>query len=180
MIYKALSGCCLSVALLALASPSWAQSPQNAVSPGRAGVLDRLAVCRTVTDPVTRLACYDQEFATLDSAERSGDIVVVERAEVQRARRALFGLDLPRFNVFDRGAAPEAIDRVESTIRTARRLSDGDWLFELEDDSIWRQTDGETLSRARTGMPVLVRRGAMGAYLLSVDGARSLRVRRQQ
>ena len=147
----------------------------------RAAALDKLIACRGLADSTERLACFDRESGSFDQAERAGDLVVVDRQQVQQARRALFGLSLPSFTLLDRSASPEPLDRVTTTIRSARRNAADDWVFELEDGSIWRQVDSENLGRRPVpGSPVLVRRGAIGTYFLSVDGARSLRVRREQ
>lgn len=171
----------VTCALLASAGLATSSQAQTAASEARAPVLERLTACRSITSPDERLACFDRETATLDAAERSGDVVVVDRAQVSEARRALFGLSLPRFTLLDRGPAPEVIDRVSSTIKTARQVGQGAWLFDLEDGSTWLQVDREPLnSRARPGQTVEIRRGAIGTYFLSVNGARSLRVRRQQ
>ncbi len=143
--------------------------------------LDRLTACRGIGDAVARLACFDREVAALDAAEDAGDVVVVNREDIRQARRAVFGFSLPSFTLLDRGASPDApIDRIESTVRSGTRVGDGDWLITLEDGSVWRQIDDQNLNYARGGQPVLVRRGAVGSYFLSVDGARSMRVRRQE
>lgn len=156
-----------------------AQAPQ---APGRAVVLERLTACRAIAASSERLACFDRESAVLDQAERAGDVVVVDREQVRETRRALFGFSLPSMPILDRGETPERIETLTSTIKSARQAGGrGPWVFELENGSVWRQIDSETLStRAAPGVAVVVRSGAIGSFLLSVNGARSLRVRRER
>lgn len=155
---------------------------QAVPAPGRAAIVERLTACRAISDPGARLACFDRESAVLDQAERAGDVVVVDREQVRETRRALFGFSMPSLAVFDRGAAPERIEALTTTLRSARQVGGrGPWLFELENGAVWRQIDDETLgTRATPGSAVVVRSGAIGSFLLSVNGARSLRVRRER
>ncbi len=99
----------------------------------------------------------------------------------RETRRALFGFSLNAAPLFARGGAQEEIDAIESTLVRAREGSYGKWVFVLENGSVWRQIDSERLSRTpRAGMEIRVRQGAIGSYLLSVAGARSIRVQREE
>jgi hypothetical protein len=170
----------LAAAALGLASaaaPAFAQAP----SPGRAEVLSQLIACRSISDTAQRLACFDQNAASLDAAERSGDVVVVDRAQVRETRRQLFGFSLPDVPIFDRGENPERIESVTSSLASARRLPDGKMRFELEDGSVWTQVDFDRFNGAtRAGSGVEIRRASLGSYMLSVGGTRSVRVSRDR
>lgn len=149
----------------------------------RAPALEQLAACRTQPDPALRLACYDAAAAALDTAEQAGDVVVLDRAQVREARRGLFGFSVPNMPLFNRGddnAGAEVIDNVSYVVRSAREVRDGEWLFVMEDGSIWRQIDGRMWGRPRAGQPAVVRRAALGSYLMNVGDAPSIRVRREQ
>ena len=169
------------VGLFALpCTPVVAQSAPSAAQ--RASVLDDLSRCRAIADGTQRLACYDTAAGAIDHAERTGDVVVLDRTQVRETRRRLFGLDLDSVNIFNRGERPERVDSIESTLA---RASGGDrgqpWMFELADGSVWRQIDGERLrTNPRPGVPVSIRRAAVGSYLMNVNGARALRVRRDR
>lgn len=164
---------------VAVSTGSVAQA-QSPASTGRADILEQLTACRAIPTPTERLSCFDRETARLDEAERQGDVVVVDRDGLRQAGRAVFGLTIPGLTILNRGQSPETVDRLETTIKSANRGADGKWLFVLMDESVWRQIDNANLNYARPGSAVLVRRGAVGSFFLSVDGARSLRVRRQQ
>jgi hypothetical protein len=153
--------------------------PQDAVA--RPELLQRLVACRGETADAARLACFDAAVAALDAAERSGDVTVVDREQVRAARRSLFGIEGGDLNIFRGRGGDEAEDAtLETRLASAGQGRDG-WRFTLEDGSVWRQIDSERLRvTPRAGQSVMIRRGAIGSYLLSVDGARSLRVRRER
>ena len=161
-----------------LAGPAVAQQTAAAERPE---ALSRLVACRQVAESAARLACYDAAASALDSAERQGDVVIVDRAQVSEARRQLFGFDLPSMpTLFDRDARPERIDAIEATLGRAGRGSDGKWVFTLADGSVWRQIDSERVTfENRAGEPVRVRRASLGSYQLVVGRSRAVRVRRQ-
>lgn len=164
--------------LTMLGSPSAAQ--QASQTAPRPAVLERLLACRALADSGARLTCFDAEAATLDDAERQGEVVVVDRAQVGQARRQLFGFELPSMpGLFDRGENPEQVDAIETTLVRASARREGEWIFTLADGSIWRQVNMEaTRFPNRAGEAVRVRRAAMGSYLLTVGNGRAVRVRR--
>jgi hypothetical protein len=157
-----------------------AQAQDRGLAPTRPELLSRLVDCRALTDPTPRLACYDAATTALDTAERQGDVVVVDRAQVGEARRQLFGFQLPSINLFERGTTVEQINAIETTLTRAGRSGEGRWIFTLADGGVWRQIDTEPLRfQNRAGEPVRVRRATLGSYLMVVGDSRAIRVRRQ-
>jgi len=157
-------------------TPSMAQTRPSE----RPELLSRLIGCRAVADGAARLACYDSATQALDSAEREGQVVVVDRAQVTAARRQLFGFQLPTITLFEQGETVEPIDAIETTLTRAALVGEGRWLFTLADGTVWRQIDSERVTfRNQAGEPVRVRRAAMGSYLLTAGRSRAVRVRRQ-
>lgn len=161
---------------------AFAATSAQAQEAERAQVLDQLAACRPVTDPAQRLACYDAAAAALDEAERSGEVVVLDREQMNETRRGLFGFALPNMDLFNRGegVVVEEIDNVEYVVRTAREFRDDEWVFTMEDGSVWRQIDGRMWGRPRAGETAVVRRAALGSFLMNVGDAPAIRVRREQ
>ncbi|HEX8389478.1 MAG TPA: hypothetical protein VF636_10695, partial [Sphingomonas sp.] len=137
--------------------------------------------CRAVADPQARLACFDQQVAALQAAEASRDVVVVDRQQMRETRRTLFGLSLPRLNIFGEGKDDEA-EEVRQIETTLVRLDPGPYnksLFTLADGSRWRQTDSkDILARPRPGAKVTVKRGVTSNFKLNVDGG-TFAVRRE-
>lgn len=133
-----------------------------------------------MTDSAARLACYDEATRALDEAERSGEVTVVDRNQVREARNRLFGFSVDSLGIFDRSGQTR-VEALETTLQSARQQGRGEWVFSLADGSVWRQIDSERLSNTpREGQPVRIREAAMGSYLLSVNGARSVRARRER
>lgn len=165
-------------AVAAVASLSGQATPPQA----RAETLSRVTACRAITDSAARLSCYDTAVSALDSAERQGDVVVMDRAQVGEARRQLFGFEMPALpRLF--GAAAEGvpeIDSIETTLQSATQIADNHWVFRLADGGVWRQIDSEPLRiRPRQGDAVRVRKASLGSFLMTVGDSRAVRVRRQ-
>lgn len=148
-----------------------------------------MMACRQLTVAADRLACFDRESERLDTAERSRDVVIVDREQVRAARRSLFGLTLPSLALFggDRPATTadgrtEALesDQVETTIQAASQMATGRWVIVLADGARWVQTDERRLSAdPRPGQPIRIRRAAMGSFLANVNRQIAIRVRRE-
>lgn len=169
----------LILPLLMAAAASGAQAQETR----RAEGLERLAGCRSVADAGQRLACYDAAAAALDEAERAGEVVVLDRAQVEATRRGLFGFEMPSLDIFNRGGgrveAPE-IDNVAYVVAQARQADRNVWVFTMEDGSVWRQIDGRMWGRPRAGETAVVRRAALGSFMMNVGDAPAIRVRRER
>jgi len=167
----------LAVSMAAQAAPK----PPASLSDRRAGALEALSACRRITEPAARLACFDSAASRLDEAEKTGEIVVVDRKQAGEVRRQAFGFALPSLALFDKAEGTEKLDRVESVLKAARKGADGKWILQLENGAVWRQTDPEGPARTpRLGMTVTVRSAAMGSYLVSVDGQAGFRAKREE
>src|SRR5215203_4368662 len=82
-----------SLAALAPAAP--AETPRN-----RPELFARLIDCRTIPDAGQRLDCYDRSVSAIEAAEKSNELVVVDRREIRETKRSLFGFTLPRISLF--------------------------------------------------------------------------------
>lgn len=161
---------------IVLALSAGAGSAQNLR--GSAPQLQKLLDCKTIPDPTERLACYDRNVAALDESVQRKDVIVAERQQVRQARRSLFGLSLPKIDLFGSDEASDAIDQIEGHVTAAHEGGQG-WRITLDDGSIWQQTDDRQLFRApKPGETVTVKRGALGSYFLTIPGLPGLKVRR--
>ncbi len=165
----------LSVAGL-LAGPAQAQE----AAPGRAAMLKALADCRQVAEAGARLACYDAAAARLDEAERTGEVVVLDREQVRTAKRDAFGFSIPSFRLFDRDERQrtEEVDTVTSTVASAGKDGFGKWSVTLANGQLWKQTDSKTILRARRGDKVELRRGLLGSFFMRIGGQPGVRAER--
>lgn len=165
--------------LAALAAAS-TLSTQAALPQERPETLERLMACRGIADNAARLTCFDTAAGALDTAQRQGDVVVIDRAGVAETRRQLFGFEMPSLpRLFGPEGAVE-IDSIESTLQSASLVGEGRWVFRLADGTVWRQIDTERVRFTnRPGQTVRVRKATLGSFLLTVDDSRAVRVRRQ-
>lgn len=163
----------LFLALLA-AQPEFAQANEAA----RPDTFRNLIDCRSIADARQRLACYDRQAAALDAAESRKELVVLDRAQVRRTQRSLFGLALPDLKIFGDGSG-EAEKEIITTIKRAWTHSTGKWAFELADGARWVQTDGrEPVFAPEAGQSIRIRRAALGSYLANIDRQTAIRVQR--
>jgi hypothetical protein len=167
-------------ALAALASPLAANA---ASTPPMAPQVAALQKCRAEPDASKRLACYDQAVEALTAATQSDEVVVVERAEVRKARKGLFGFTLPRIGLLagrDGNKDDEAdASRLESTIASANAMAYGRWRFEVEGGALWETTETSiSFQSPKAGRAVIIEAGAMGSYMAKVGNGGWVRVKR--
>lgn len=150
---------------------------QAAAQAPSASAFDTLLQCRAITAAEERLRCFDRTTAELAAAAADGSLVAVNREEARRTRRSLFGFALPRVPLFrgDR-SAEDAPTEIEAAIARAQGLPGGRWQVTLEDGAVWQTTEANDRIRdPRAGQTIRIRTGALGGYMLSFDGQRSIR-----
>jgi hypothetical protein len=146
----------------------------------RAQTLSRLTACRAIADGPARLSCYDAAVSALDAAERQGEVVVMDRAQIGEARRQLFGFEMPALPRLFGAEGQTSLDSIETTLQSASQVADNRWVFRLADGGVWRQIDSDPVrTRPRPGDAVRVRKASLGSFLLTIGGSRAIRVRRQ-
>ncbi len=144
-------------------------------------IFKQLLDCRALSDATQRLACYDQQVAALDKAAQDKDVVIAERQDVEKARRGLFGFAAPVGTLLGFGGndgESDEIKEVTTSVTSARRVPAG-WLVTFEDGSSWEQHDTRSFVLSpKPGNPARIKRGALGTYLVSVNGQPSIQMRR--
>lgn len=147
----------------------------------RPALLEGLLACRTIQPEGERLACFDRASDAFDTAERQGEVTVVDRAQARETRTRLFGLGLEGANLFGRMRGDDRVEAIETTLSTASTDARGRAVLVLADGSTWHQVDSERINaRLSPGAPVRIRQAAVGSFLLSVNGTRSVRARRER
>lgn len=149
----------------------------------RPELFEKLLACRSVKDSATRLACFDKHVAEMDAAASKAELLVVDRSEIRKTRKSLFGLNLPSLGIFGGGDSErreaEAFTEIESTISSAR-MSGYRWLVVLEDGARWIQIDSKSLPRdPKAGQKIRIRKAALGSFLANIDGQTAIRMRRE-
>jgi hypothetical protein len=176
---RPLPAAALALAPALLAAPLLgAAAPRPA--PPQAEIVRELTACRATTDDAQRLACYDKAAGALSAAQEKGEVVVVDRQQLQAVRRQAFGLHLPTLDLLPHARAEAPLDRVSLTLRSAGRSADGKWVMVTDEGAQWLQTDSEdVLNPPHAGSQLAVRSGVLGSFFCKVDGQSAFRCRRQ-
>ena len=160
-----------------LAGGAEAQRTQGAQSP----LVQALANCKAQTDDQARLRCYDAAAGALTAATASGTIVVVDREDVRKTRRSLFGFSLPKLPFFSGDdSASSQQDEITASLASARPLPNGKWQLKLQDGALWETTEAASMSMndPKAGNAVVIKRGPLGSYMIRVAGQRGIRAKR--
>lgn len=158
--------------------------PNSAIRP----LLD----CRKIMGAVERLSCFDKESAALDEADRKNELTVMDREDVRKTRRSLFGLDLSGLPFLGRNGDDEGKDataakeieeegrsRITAKITSSRSIGHGKWAFYLDDGAHWVTNEAVTYKDPAPGMDVVIKKTALGGYMADfARSSRQIRVRR--
>jgi len=147
----------------------------------RPEAFEALVACRAIADEKARLHCYDTAAAAMEQAAERHELVVVDRKQIRETKRSLFGIDLPRLNIFGGGDNDaEEVKEVEGVVSNAYQNGDGRWVVKLEDGAVWAQIDNNPIAvRPKTGQKVRIHRGAIGSYIMNINGQPGVKARRQ-
>lgn len=164
-----------------LAAPAHAAQ----AAPPVAKQVSDLQACRAMSDSAARLACYDRAVDALSAATASQDVVIVERSEVRKARKGLFGFTMPRIG-FLSGRDDNAEDRsdadgLETKIVSSRALTYGKWRFTVENGAVWDTVEASIgFDDPLPGRTVLLEKGSLGSYFAKVGKGRRVQAKRIQ
>ncbi len=162
------------LAFVAAPVPAQATAEPSAPPQSYRALLD----CRDTADDRERLACFDAQVAALAAAAAQGDVLVVDRADVERRQRERFGRS-ERTNPVLAGPDGQPIDSLETTVSAVNYTPLGKLVVQLPDGAVWQQIDSRDLARPPTvGTHVRLRRATLGSYLVNVDGQTAIRMRR--
>ncbi len=168
---------CIFAATMLCAAPA-ASAPKQPDGPPPAQVAAVLA-CRQLADSAERLACFDRAAATLGEAVSKRDLVVFDRESVRKTKRGLFGFAIPNLGIFGDDDGEVEIKQLDGVIAGLGHNSDGGFIFRLEDGSRWSQTDSKPFAlEPRGGDKVVVKKGALGSYIMSVARQPGVKVKR--
>ena len=131
---------------------------------GTPAAVQSLLACRSLADPGQRLSCYDKAAQGFSDAMGKKELVVIDKARANEAKRALFGFSVPNFSTL-LGGGRDDVNQIESTVAAAFENGYEGWTIRLADGSTWQQTDGNPVALPpRKGDKVIVKRGSKGSY----------------
>ncbi|RVU39929.1 hypothetical protein EOE67_08440 [Rheinheimera riviphila] len=148
----------------------------------------QLQSCQQISDEEQRLSCFDQIVSQLDNPVQQQAVATTTvnpvvtttatktpviqppQATPKQEIAAEFGLKKPR---------PDAeIEEISSVVKTVAQDLRKKLLITLENGQQWRQLDQEYLN-IQAGDRCVVKRGAIGSFLLGIEGTKKkIRVRR--
>lgn len=158
---------------LAIAMPASAQQMPKTAPPK---LFEDVVNCRAVQDSAERLSCYDRNVAALETAQKSNELYVADKAAMKEARRGLFGFSLPRLKIFGDEDLGD-IDELETTIAAVSSGQRG-YIFTLPDGARWMQTDKKYMDKPKVGARIKIEKAALGSYMASIEKRPGFRVER--
>ncbi|MBX7459457.1 hypothetical protein [Qipengyuania huizhouensis] len=164
--------------LVLLTAGSFFTVPAHAQDNGEgANRLQALRDCRSIAQDEERLACFDAAVDNVIARQDSGDLQVLDREDVEKTRRGLFGFSLPKIGIFSSDDEDENTI-LQSRITGLRRLRSDHWEIEIAEGSVWRATNTPRRFRPEVGDEVELEKAAMTSYWLRVDGALGVKASR--
>ena len=165
----------VAAAALGLSGGASAQSATK-TSPA---VVNEVLSCRSVSDAAARLACFDRSVSALGEAQTKGDLVTLDRQEVRKTRRSLFGLTLPSLRILGDEDNSEEGQEIETRIVRTAEGPGGKWIFDLAEGGRWAQTDTRNfIVDPKAGQTIKIRRAALGSYTANINNQRGIKVKR--
>ncbi len=157
--------------------PASAKDKEAPVPPAQ---IRELYACRDIADAAARLACFDREVGELATAEEAREITFTDRETARKTRRGLFGFSFPKLGgIF--GGDEDAIREIETTIRAVSMDQSGKYTLVMDDDAVWTQIDTTRLPRPpKSGQKVKIKTASMGSYFATIDGGRTIRMKRDR
>ncbi|RKQ95183.1 hypothetical protein [Maricaulis maris] len=165
----------MNARLLILLPASLITAP--ALAQGGDSPLDPLFTCRDIADDGARLACLDAAVDALRSETESGEVVAVDREQIEAAEEATYGLTIPQFRLpglsLPGGGEDAELAELESASASPQRVivrdtngqiesieglavaeisenRSGDTIVRLANGQVWRQTDDTYVQLTRS------------------------------
>jgi hypothetical protein len=138
--------------------------------------------CAFVPDPAGRLACYDNAFGRPPASRPESQEPPAARLDPEAESERLveeFGLTPALQRAQDAAdGQDQALDRIEAVAVRVSRRAGGAQVIALDNGQVWLQTEPDNRGRLSEGDRVVIRKAALGSFLLVTEARGSMRVRR--
>ena len=153
----------------AIATPASAQQADDALAPLRS--------CAAIAADAERLACYDAAARALTGAADTGDVQLVDRADLEKTQRNLFGFNVPDVPIFRQDGVK--LEKLQTTVTAARKTGRETYRFATEEGAVWEvRSPPARFIPPRAGDPVEIEKASLGSYWIRVKGALGVKGRR--
>lgn len=161
----------VSVALALSAAPVQAQE---------ADYVAALKACRSIVDETERLTCYDTKVAEMVMASEAGDMRIVDREDVRRTRRQLFGFTVPDLDILKGDETDkETSELLQTTITSARKTGRNSWRFTTAEGAVWEISNAPPrLAGIAAGASVEFKKASLGYFFIRIDGQMGVKGKR--
>jgi hypothetical protein len=172
-----------AIATLALAFPAAAQESAPP-APQEPDYFEALKACQSIEEDAARLVCFDRAVGSIVTASNSGDVQIIDKQEVEKTRRSLFGFSLPKLGIFgnkDNQSDDEQKrnNLLETTITSVHYSKSDEIFFVTQEGATWRISNVPSrLRTVKVGQPVVFKKAAMGSFFIRINGQTGVKGRR--
>ncbi len=146
-----------------------------------AALIEGLRSCRAIAAAGERVACYDNKVGALLSAIDSGDMRLIDREQVRKTKRQLFGITMPDIDILKGDGQDEAevSELFETTIASGRQTGQTTWRFTTAEGAVWEiNNPPRKLAPIKAGDKVAFKRASLGYYFIRINGQIGVKGRR--
>jgi len=131
-----------------------------------------LRSCVAIKRNTERLACFDRGISALLDPGKTA-------AEAATSAESSFGLfaQAPSQSSTD-DPARQQMETLQARVKAINMTADGSAVITLDNDQSWRQISGSATLLLKVGDPVVIRRAALGSFLLATPNGRAAKVKR--
>jgi hypothetical protein len=147
----------------------------------RPAAFEAVIRCRAIAGDAERLRCFDAAAAAMEQAADRRDLVVIDRQQVRAAHRKLFGIEIPRLNLFGGGDdKSDEVSELDGVASSVAQDGNGRWIVTLEEGGTWVQIDDNPIAiPPRAGTKIVIKRAALGSYMMRIGGQPGVRAHRR-
>ena len=176
-------GCgALAAAMLLASGGALAAQDDSASSEAaaRADILGELKTCQLLEDDAERLACFDTKVGSLVAASEAGDVRLVDREDVRRTRRQLFGFSVPNVGILEGDEDDrEATDTLTTTITSVRYRPRRAAEFTTAEGARWEIFKVPArLADIEPGDEVEFKKASLGTFFIRINGQMGVKGKR--
>ncbi len=142
---------------------------------------DAAAHCRTLSDGVARLSCYDRAFGVVVPAGTAAMAApAADKPVIAADTEAGFGLTAEQREQRSQGRSESRreLTEVSATVSDIKQLRGGRFTLTLDNGQVWQQRETDASMFIEVGDTVTIKKAVLGSYLLVTEGRRSTKVAR--